>query len=134
MDLESHIPTYPTIQREATMTLPSKEFKQYIADISTGSTQRIQFQTIDDQLILKSLSEFETNEIIIPLEETQQHVSARYTYDYLVSMVQATGYSDDIIVCFGNDMPLEIEYDRPACFDNQQSSFKMMLAPRIEEE
>lgn len=134
MALEEHIPTYPTIQRETTITLPSKEFKQYISDITTGATQRIQFQTIDNQLILKSLNEFETNEIIIPLEETQQHVKARYTYEYLVGMVQATGFSEDINISFGDDMPLEIEYNRPACIDNQQSSFKIMLAPRIEEE
>ena len=128
MDTEDNIPGYPKIQREVTLTLPSKELKQYIQDITLGSSQKIQLKTIETDLLIRAMSEFESNEIIIPIENEQKITQALYAYEYVQSMVQSQNYSEEVQLCFSNDMPLEIEYQHHECI------FKMMLAPRIEED
>ena len=129
IEMNETAPRAPRIDNDTKVTLPSPEFKQYINDVDLKSTDRIKLITQADTLTIESVGLTNNNQIIIPLMETVEKDSKSiYDLGYINTILQATKYSDEVTIEYGDDLPLTVTYGD---YDN---TFKAILAPRIEEE
>lgn len=82
-------------------------------------------------------AEGETNEVEIRLTledeglldlEVEEETKSAYGIRYLSDMVKGIGKADEVILRFGNEMPLQMEY-----MIRDEGRLTFLLAPRVEE-
>ena len=74
-------------------------------------------------LIRSFKSEF-SDEVNIQAEEA----TSKYSLEYLQKMIKGTKLTDKVVLNFGNDYPLKLEFNTP------KMSLSFILAPRVETE
>ena len=108
--------------------------KEAVKDASLVSDS-IKFIATEDEFIMKA--EGETNEVEIRLTledeglldlEVEEETRSAYGISYLADMIKGIGKADEVILRFGNEMPLQMEY-----LIRDEGRLVFLLAPRVEE-
>ncbi|WP_456367865.1 DNA polymerase sliding clamp [Thermococcus sp.] len=130
-ELELDLPELPFTAR---VVLLGEVLKEGIKDASLVS-DAIKFIARENEFIMKA--EGETNEVEIRLTledeglldlEVQEETKSAYGISYLSDMVKGIGKADEVILNFGNEMPLQMEY-----MIRDEGRLTFLLAPRVEE-
>ncbi|HIP75297.1 MAG TPA: DNA polymerase sliding clamp, partial [Thermococcus paralvinellae] len=130
-ELELELPELPFTAKAIVL---GEVLKEAVKDASLVSDS-LKFIARENEFIMKA--EGETNEVEIKLTledeglldlDVQEETKSAYGISYLADMVKGIGKADEVIIQFGNDMPLQMDYP---VRDNGRLTF--LLAPRVEE-
>ncbi|ADT83319.1 DNA polymerase sliding clamp [Thermococcus barophilus] len=131
-ELELELPELPFTAKAVVL---GEVLKEAVKDASLVSDS-LKFIARENEFIMKA--EGETNEVEIKLTledeglldlEVQEETKSAYGISYLADMVKGIGKADEVIIQFGNDMPLQMDY--PV---RDEGKLTFLLAPRVEEE
>ncbi|WP_324735605.1 DNA polymerase sliding clamp [Thermococcus sp. SY098] len=131
-ELELELPELPFTAKAVVL---GEVLKEAVKDASLVSDS-LKFIAKENEFIMKA--EGETNEVEIKLTledeglldlEVQEETKSAYGISYLADMVKGIGKADEVIIQFGNDMPLQMDY--PV---RDEGKLTFLLAPRVEEE
>ena len=131
-ELELELPELPFTAKAVVL---GEVLKEAVKDASLVSDS-LKFIAKENEFIMKA--EGETNEVEIKLTledeglldlEVQEETKSAYGVSYLADMVKGIGKADEVIIQFGNDMPLQMDY--PV---RDEGRLTFLLAPRVEEE
>lgn len=131
-ELELELPELPFTAKAVVL---GEVLKEAVKDASLVSDS-LKFIARENEFIMKA--EGETNEVEIKLTledeglldlEVQEETKSAYGISYLADMVKGIGKADEVIIQFGNDMPLQMDY--PV---RDEGRLTFLLAPRVEEE
>ena len=109
--------------------MTSLDFSEAVEDCSVVADS-CSFISESDKFIIKAkgnLNSFHSqfnDEINITAEEA----GSKYSLEYLQKMIKGAKLTDKVILNFGNDYPLKLE------FNNNKFSLAFILAPRVETE
>lgn len=129
-ELELELPELPFT---AKVVLLGEVLKEGIKDASLVS-DAIKFIAKENEFTMKA--EGETNEVEIRLTledeglldlEVEEETKSAYGIRYLSDMVKGIGKADEVILRFGNEMPLQMEY-----MIRDEGRLTFLLAPRVE--
>ncbi|HIP89001.1 MAG TPA: DNA polymerase sliding clamp [Thermococcus paralvinellae] len=130
-ELELELPELPFTAKAIVL---GEVLKEAVKDASLVSDS-LKFIARENEFIMRA--EGETNEVEIKLTledeglldlDVQEETKSAYGISYLADMVKGIGKADEVIIQFGNDMPLQMDYP---VRDNGRLTF--LLAPRVEE-
>lgn len=131
-ELELELPELPFTAKAIVL---GEVLKEAVKDASLVSDS-LKFIARENEFIMKA--EGETNEVEIKLTledeglldlDVQEETKSAYGISYLADMVKGIGKADEVIIQFGNDMPLQMDY--PV---RDEGRLTFLLAPRVEEE
>ncbi|ALM74368.1 DNA polymerase sliding clamp [Thermococcus barophilus] len=131
-ELELELPELPFTAKAVVL---GEVLKEAVKDASLVSDS-LKFIARENEFIMKA--EGETNEVEIKLTledeglldlEVQEETKSAYGISYLADMVKGIGKADEVIIQFGNEMPLQMDY--PV---RDEGKLTFLLAPRVEEE
>ncbi len=131
-ELELELPELPFTAKAVVL---GEVLKEAVKDASLVSDS-LKFIARENEFIMKA--EGETNEVEIKLTledeglldlDVQEDTKSAYGISYLADMVKGIGKADEVIIQFGNDMPLQMDY--PV---RDEGKLTFLLAPRVEEE
>ncbi|WP_457754395.1 DNA polymerase sliding clamp [Thermococcus sp.] len=131
-ELELELPELPFTAKAVVL---GEVLKEAVKDASLVSDS-LKFIARENEFIMKA--EGETNEVEIKLTledeglldlEVQEETKSAYGISYLADMVKGISKADEVIIQFGNDMPLQMDY--PV---RDEGKLTFLLAPRVEEE
>ncbi|WP_457742195.1 DNA polymerase sliding clamp [Thermococcus sp.] len=130
-ELELELPELPFT---AKVVVLGEVLKEAVKDASLVS-DAIKFIATESEFIMKA--EGETNEVEIKLTledeglldlEVKEETKSAYGISYLSDMIKGIGKADEVILNFGNEMPLQMEYPI-----RDEGRLVFLLAPRVEE-
>ncbi|WP_297535325.1 DNA polymerase sliding clamp [Thermococcus sp.] len=130
-ELELELPELPFT---AKVVVLGEVLKEAVKDASLVS-DAIKFIATENEFIMKA--EGETNEVEIRLTledeglldlEVKEETKSAYGISYLSDMIKGIGKADEVILNFGNEMPLQMEYPI-----RDEGRLVFLLAPRVEE-
>ena len=130
-ELELELPELPFT---AKVVVLGEVLKEAVKDASLVS-DAIKFIATENEFIMKA--EGETNEVEIRLTledeglldlEVEEETKSAYGISYLSDMIKGIGKADEVILRFGNEMPLQMEY-----LIRDEGRLVFLLAPRVEE-
>ena len=130
-------PKQPNLDLGAKVTIDAKEFYDFLRQAG-GVSDHMEISTYNDMLYLFAENCDETDHVLVKYHKSDlKQFSVRkdndvyaslFSIDYLISVVRLIKMKyDDIVIHFGNDMPLRIE-----CKNGTETV--VLLAPRIEDE
>jgi len=123
----------PNLEFGVTVKMKPEAMKQALSDAKVVADSAI-FNAMSDKLIISANGD--TGEVEVELTkdneqllalDVQEESRARYALDYLEKMIKGTKLSNEVILKFKTDYPIEIDY---ALKDTLMLSF--ILAPRVE--
>jgi len=129
IDVEGDEKPIPSLNFTSKIEMTSIDFSEAVEDCSVVADS-CSFTSAPDSFIIQgkgNLNAFKsqfTDEVNIQAEEA----SSKYSLEYLQKMVKGTKLTDKVILNFGNDYPLKLEFNTP------RVSLSFILAPRVETE
>ncbi|ASJ09369.1 DNA polymerase sliding clamp [Thermococcus siculi] len=130
-ELELDLPELPFT---AKVVILGEVLKEAVKDASLVS-DAIKFIAGENEFVMKA--EGETNEVEIKLTledeglldlEVEEETKSAYGISYLADMIKGIGKADEVIIKFGNEMPLQMEYPI-----RDEGRLIFLLAPRVED-
>tara|TARA_Y100000310_G_C20663429_1_gene806094 strand:+ start:1328 stop:2056 length:729 start_codon:yes stop_codon:yes gene_type:complete len=129
IDVEGDEKPIPSLNFTSKIEMTSVDFSEAIEDCSVVADS-CSFISAPDSFIIQgkgSLNSFKsqfTDEVNIQAEEA----GSKYSLEYLQKMIKGTKLTDKVVLNFGNDYPLKLEFNTP------KVSLSFILAPRVETE
>jgi proliferating cell nuclear antigen len=129
IDVEGDEKPIPSLNFVSKVEMTSLDFSEAIEDCSVVADS-CSFISEPGSFVIKgkgSLNSFKsqfTDEVNIQAEEA----GSKYSLEYLQKMVKGTKLTDKVVLNFGNDYPLKLEFNTP------RVSLSFILAPRVETE
>ena len=129
IDVEGDEKPVPNLNFISKVEMTSLDFSEAVEDCSVVADS-CSFISESDKFIIKAkgnLNSFHSqfnDEINITAEEA----GSKYSLEYLQKMIKGAKLTDKVILNFGNDYPLKLE------FNNNKFSLAFILAPRVETE
>ena len=130
-ELELELPELPFT---AKVVVLGEVLKEAVKDASLVS-DAIKFIATENEFIMKAEGETQEVEIKLTLEdeglldlEVEEETKSAYGISYLSDMIKGIGKADEVILRFGNEMPLQMEY-----LIRDEGKLVFLLAPRVEE-
>ncbi|RME55054.1 proliferating cell nuclear antigen (pcna) [Candidatus Woesearchaeota archaeon] len=120
----------PNLEFGARVETSTTKFDEAIEDMGVVA-ESVALMVEDGKFVVKSESNFSDASVVIPqTEETKidagENVRAKYSIEYLKKMIKGSKLADNIVISFGMDYPLKIEY---ILLDKLKLGF--VLAPRV---
>jgi len=129
-ELEIDLPELPFT---AKVVVLGEVLKEAVKDASLVSDS-LKFIATETEFIMRAEGETHEVEIKLTLEdeglldlEVEEETRSSYGVSYLGDMVKGIGKADEVILRFGNEMPLQMEY--PV---RDEGRLLFLLAPRVE--
>lgn len=124
----------PSLNFAGKITMPSSELVNAVEDVGIIS-ESVTLLSKKEKLSVfgegdLSKAEIEivpSDEISISINENEDQVKAKYSIEYLKKMIVGDKISPNVVLEFGNDYPLKLEYK---VLDTVELSF--ILAPRVD--
>jgi proliferating cell nuclear antigen len=124
----------PSLNFTGKITMPSSELVNAVEDVGIIS-ESVTLLSKKEKLSVfgegdLSKAEIEivpSDEISISIKENEDQVKAKYSIEYLKKMIVGDKISPNVVLEFGNDYPLKLEYK---VLDTVELSF--ILAPRVD--
>jgi proliferating cell nuclear antigen len=129
IDVEGDEKPIPSLNFVSKVEMTSIDFSEAVEDCSVVADS-CSFVSSPDSFVIQgkgSLNSFKsqfTDEVNIQAEEA----ASKYSLEYLQKMVKGTKLTDKVVLNFGNDYPLKLEFNTP------KVSLNFILAPRVETE
>ncbi len=129
IDVEGDEKPIPSLSFVSKIEMTSVDFSEAIEDCAVVADS-CSFVSASDNFMIQgkgSLNSFKsqfTDEVNIQAEEA----SSKYSLEYLQKMVKGTKLTDKVVLNFGNDYPLKLEFNTP------KVTLSFILAPRVETE
>lgn len=129
IDVEGDEKPIPSLNFISRVEMTSIDFSEAVEDCSVVADS-CSFVSAPDSFVIQgkgSLNSFKsqfTDEVNITAEEA----SSKYSLEYLQKMVKGTKLTDKVVLNFGNDYPLKLEFNTP------KITLSFILAPRVEAE
>lgn len=130
-ELELELPELPFTAKAVVL---GEVLKEAVKDASLVSDS-LKFIATPNVLMLRAEGETQEVEIKLTLEDeglldldVQEETKSAYGISYLADMVKGIGKADEVIVQFGNEMPLQMDYPI-----RDEGRLTFLLAPRVEE-
>ncbi len=124
----------PSLNFAGKITMPSSELVNAVEDVGiisesvTFSSKKEKLSVLGEGDLSKAEIEIVPNDdITISLQENEEQVKAKYSIEYLKKMIVGDKISPNVVLQFGNDYPLKLEYK---VLDTVELSF--ILAPRVD--
>lgn len=134
IDVEALELDLPELPFTAKVVLIGEVLKEAVKDASLVS-DAMKFIARENEFLMRA--EGETNEVEIKLTledeglldlEVEEETQSAYGISYLADMIKGIGKADEVILRFGNEMPLQMEYPI-----REEGRLVFLLAPRVEE-
>ncbi|WP_297459665.1 DNA polymerase sliding clamp [Thermococcus sp.] len=130
-ELELDLPELPFT---AKVVVLGEVLKEAVKDASLVS-DAIKFIATESEFIMKAEGETQEVEIRLTLEdeglldlEVEEETRSAYGISYLSDMIKGIGKAEEVILRFGNEMPLQMEY-----YIRDEGKLVFLLAPRVED-
>ncbi|WP_048148705.1 DNA polymerase sliding clamp [Palaeococcus ferrophilus] len=130
-ELELDLPELPFTAKAVIL---GEVIKEAVKDASLVSDS-IKLIAKENELVFKAEGETQEVEIKLTLEdeglldiEVEEETRSAYGISYLADMVKGIGKADEVILRFGTEMPLQMDY--PV---RDEGRLTFLLAPRVEE-
>jgi len=129
IDVEGDEKPIPNLNFVSKIEMTSVDFSEAIEDCNVVADS-CSFISAPDNFVIQgkgNLNSFKSefsDEVNIQAEEA----SSKYSLEYLQKMIKGTKLTDKVVLNFGNDYPLKLEFNTP------KVSLSFILAPRVETE
>ncbi|MDN5320830.1 MAG: proliferating cell nuclear antigen [Thermococcaceae archaeon] len=130
-ELELELPELPFTVKAVVL---GEVLKEAVKDASLVSDS-IKFIARPNEFIMRAEGETQEVEIKLTLEdeglldlEVEEETKSAYGVSYLADMVKGIGKADEVVLRFGNEMPLQMDYPI-----RDEGRLTFLLAPRVEE-
>ena len=125
-------PSPPSLSLPSTFMVSLNDLKQGIKDLKVVGTSEIQFNVQSDLLSLTAGTEVSTNYVynIIVDVDVDEHISAKYTLEYIEQLMKFEKINKKVKLSIGNDYPVLYSFEDDIMGVNATG----MIAPRIEVE
>ena len=130
-ELELELPELPFTVKAVVL---GEVLKEAVKDASLVSDS-IKFIARENEFIMRAEGETQEVEIKLTLEdeglldlEVEEETKSAYGVSYLADMVKGIGKADEVVLRFGNEMPLQMDYPI-----RDEGRLTFLLAPRVEE-
>ncbi|USS40616.1 DNA polymerase sliding clamp [Thermococcus aggregans] len=130
-ELELELPELPFTVKAVVL---GEVLKEAVKDASLVSDS-IKFIARENEFIMRAEGETQEVEIKLTLEdeglldlEVKEETKSAYGVSYLADMVKGIKKADEVVLRFGNEMPLQMDY--PV---RDEGRLTFLLAPRVEE-
>ena len=129
IDVEGDEKPIPNLNFVSKIEMTSVDFSEAIEDCNVVADS-CSFVSAPDNFVIQgkgNLNSFKSefsDEVNIQAEEA----SSKYSLEYLQKMIKGTKLTDKVVLNFGNDYPLKLEFNTP------KVSLSFILAPRVETE
>ncbi|MBC7094438.1 DNA polymerase sliding clamp [Thermococcus sp.] len=130
-ELELDLPELPFTVRAVVL---GEVLKEAVKDASLVSDS-IKFIAKENEFVMKAEGETQEVEIKLTLEdeglldlEVEEETKSAYGVSYLADMAKGIGKADEVVLRFGNEMPLQMDYPI-----RDEGRLTFLLAPRVEE-
>ncbi|ACS89630.1 MAG TPA: DNA polymerase sliding clamp [Thermococcaceae archaeon] len=130
-ELELDLPELPFTVRAVIL---GEVLKEAVKDASLVSDS-IKFIAKENEFIMKAEGETQEVEIKLTLEDeglldlnVEEETKSAYGVSYLADMAKGIGKADEVVLRFGNEMPLQMDYPI-----RDEGRLTFLLAPRVEE-
>ena len=129
IDVEGDEKPIPNLNFVSKIEMTSVDFSEAIEDCNVVADS-CSFISAPDNFVIQgkgNLNSFKSefsDEVNIQAEEA----SSKYSLEYLQKMIKGTKLTDKVVLNFGNDYPLKLEFNTPGV------SLSFILAPRVETE
>ncbi len=124
----------PELPFTAKVVILGEVIKEAVKDASLVS-DAIKFIAKENEFTMKAEGETQEVEIKLTLEdeglldlEVEEETQSAYGISYLADMIKGIGKADEVIIRFGNEMPLQMEY-----LIRDEGKLVFLLAPRVED-
>ena len=129
IDVEGDEKPIPSLNFVSKIEMTSVDFSEAIEDCNVVADS-CSFVSAPDNFVIQgkgNLNSFKSefsDEVNIQAEEA----TSKYSLEYLQKMIKGTKLTDKVVLNFGNDYPLKLEFNTP------KMSLSFILAPRVETE
>jgi len=130
-ELELDLPDLPFTAKAVIL---GEVLKEAVKDVSLVSDS-IKFIAKENEFVMKAEGETQEVEISLTLEEEglldieiQKNTKSAYGVEYLSDIAKEIDRTKEVILRFGNDMPLQIDYPI-----RDEGKVTFLLAPRVED-
>ena len=129
IDVEGDEKPIPSLNFVSKIEMTSVDFSEAIEDCNVVADS-CSFVSAPDNFVIQgkgNLNSFKSefsDEVNIQAEEA----TSKYSLEYLQKMIKGTKLTDKVVLNFGNDYPLKLEFNTP------KVSLSFILAPRVETE
>ena len=129
IDVEGDEKPIPNLNFVSKIEMTSVDFSEAIEDCNVVADS-CSFVSAPDNFVIQgkgNLNSFKSefsDEVNIQAEEA----TSKYSLEYLQKMIKGTKLTDKVVLNFGNDYPLKLEFNTP------KVSLSFILAPRVETE
>ncbi|WP_461863583.1 DNA polymerase sliding clamp [Thermococcus sp.] len=130
-ELELELPELPFTAKAVVL---GDVLKEAVKDGSLVSDS-LKFIARENEFVIKAEGETQEVEIKLTLEdeglldlEVQEETRSAYGISYLADMVKGIGKADEVIIQFGTEMPLQMDYPI-----RDEGKLTFLLAPRVED-
>ena len=129
IDVEGDEKPIPNLNFVSKIEMTSVDFSEAIEDCNVVADS-CSFVSAPDNFVIQgkgNLNSFKSefsDEVNIQAEEA----TSKYSLEYLQKMIKGTKLTDKVVLNFGNDYPLKLEFNTP------KISLSFILAPRVETE
>ncbi|MCD6373260.1 MAG: DNA polymerase sliding clamp [Thermococcus sp.] len=124
----------PDLPFTAKVVILGEVLKEAVKDASLVS-DAMKFIAKENEFTMKAEGETQEVEIKLTLEdeglldlEVEEETQSAYGISYLADMIKGIGKADEVIIRFGNEMPLQMEYPI-----REEGKLVFLLAPRVED-
>jgi proliferating cell nuclear antigen len=129
IDVEGDEKPIPSLNFVSKIEMTSVDFSEAIEDCNVVADS-CSFVSAPDNFVIQgkgNLNSFKSefsDEVNIQAEEA----TSKYSLEYLQKMIKGTKLTDKVVLNFGNDYPLKLEFNTP------KITLSFILAPRVETE
>ncbi|RLF81697.1 DNA polymerase sliding clamp [Thermococci archaeon] len=130
-ELELELPELPFTVKAVVL---GEVLKEAVKDASLVSDS-IKFVAKENEFVMRAEGETQEVEIKLTLEdeglldlEVEEETKSAYGVSYLADMAKGIGKADEVVLRFGNEMPLQMDYPI-----RDEGRLTFLLAPRVEE-
>ena len=134
-ELELDLPELPFTVKAVILGEVLKEAVKDASLVNNYINDNIQLIAKENEFVMKAEGETQEVEISLTLEEEglldieiQKNTKSAYGVEYLSSIAKEIDRTKEVILHFGNDMPLQIEYPI-----RDEGKVTFLLAPRVED-
>jgi proliferating cell nuclear antigen len=129
IDVEGDEKPIPSLNFVSKIEMTSVDFSEAIEDCNVVADSCSFVSALDNFVIqgkgnLNSFKSEFSDEVNIQAEEA----TSKYSLEYLQKMIKGTKLTDKVVLNFGNDYPLKLEFNTP------KITLSFILAPRVETE
>jgi proliferating cell nuclear antigen len=133
IELEEKDQKIPSLNFPLSVTMDTTTLNEAIEDVSIVA-ESVQFICDAQKFSVAAEGDLSQAKIEIPsddktaiVKEGENPVKAKYSIEYLKKMIQGGKLSNDVVIRFGNDYPLKLEYKT-----TDKLMLNFILAPRVD--